>query len=54
MSGGDDLEDSTELESEPIATSSDHQLMAELSDVPPAELLDGGGSEDMEMVGYSN
>lgn len=29
---------------------SDHLLMTELSDVPPAQLLDGG-SEDMEMVG---
>lgn len=28
---------------------SDHQLMAELSDVPPAQLLDGG-SEDMDLV----
>ncbi len=28
---------------------SDHQLMTELSDVPPAQLLDGG-SEDMDMV----
>ena len=28
---------------------SDHQLMAELSDVPPAQLMDGG-SEDMDMV----
>lgn len=32
----------------------DHLLMTELSDVPPAQLLDGG-SEDMEMVGcYSD
>lgn len=27
----------------------DHQLMTELSDVPPAQLLDGG-SEDMDVV----
>lgn len=35
---------------EPLsAVTAEHQLMTELSDLPPDQLLDGG-SEDMEMV----
>lgn len=46
----DIIVDDGELEggAQPLVAS-DHQLMAELSDVPPAQLLDGG-SEDMDMV----
>lgn len=33
------------------AVTADHRTMMELSDVPPAQLLDGG-SEDMDMVGF--
>ena len=55
MSGGDlDVVGGDESEVEGVAkplapSGEDHQLMAELSDVPPAQLLDGG-SEDMDMV----
>ena len=41
-------------EPQPTIQSEHHELMTELSDVPPAQLLEGGlldaGSEDMEMV----
>jgi len=32
-----------------VDTSAHHQLITELSDIPPAQLMDGG-SEDMELV----
>lgn len=37
----------------PQAIPSNHQLITELSELPPAQLLDGG-SEDMELVSYNH
>lgn len=56
-SGGEELDANGDEEVEPAPSTApvvpvNHQVMMEVSERPPTQLLDGG-SEDMDLVGYS-